>query len=300
MIRPMSKCRNILAVLLTTFLTLMPSLALHAQTMTVTGVVKDSGGVPLAGVSVFVVGTKTGVVTGYEGDYKINVAKGKTLRFSFIGFETQDIKVDKSKIDLQMKEEALTMETVVVTGYSSVELRKSTGAVAVLSSDKLKDNPFKSVDQLLQGQLAGVDVKLTSGRPGAASKVRVAHVIRMPMRHHGIVYRSGSDVPLQIPGHDLAAEQIASGIPRYVLYLFRTVEVAGIIHHRGAVRKTVEHILTAPGVHEMQIQFTLPPQRKRLADFRRIGHLHQPRTPIRAKNRRTNRSRRRQSDKSAS
>ena len=169
----MSKCRNILAVLLTTFLTLMPSLALHAQTMTVTGVVKDSGGVPLAGVSVFVVGTKTGVVTGYDGDYKINVAKGKTLRFSFIGFETQDIKVDKSKIDLQMKEEALTMETVVVTGYSSVELRKSTGAVAVIGSDKLKDNPLKSVDQLLQGQLAGVDVKLTSGRPGAASKVRI-------------------------------------------------------------------------------------------------------------------------------
>ena len=169
----MSKCRNILAVLLTTLLTLMPSLALQAQTMTVTGVVKDSGGVPLAGVSVFVVGTKTGVVTGYDGDYKINVAKGKTLRFSFIGFETQDIKVDKSRIDLQMKEEALTMETVVVTGYSSVELRKSTGAVAVLSSDKLKDNPFKSVDQLLQGQLAGVDVKLTSGRPGAASKVRI-------------------------------------------------------------------------------------------------------------------------------
>ena len=116
MIRPMSKCRNILAVLLITLLTLMPSLALQAQTMTVTGVVKDSNDIPLAGVSVFVVGTKTGVVTGYDGDYKINVAKGKTLRFSFIGFETQDIKVDKSRIDLQMKEEALTMETVVVTG----------------------------------------------------------------------------------------------------------------------------------------------------------------------------------------
>ena len=98
MMRPMSKCRNILAVLLTTFLTLMPSLALHAQTMTVTGVVKDSNDIPLAGVSVFVVGTNTGVVTGYDGDYKINVAKGKTLRFSFIGFETQDIKVDKSRI----------------------------------------------------------------------------------------------------------------------------------------------------------------------------------------------------------
>lgn len=148
-------------------------LPVAAQNMTVTGVVKDSDGIPLAGVSVLVVGTKTGTTTGFDGDFKISVAKGKTLRFSFIGFETLDVKADKAKIDLTMNPEALTMETVVVTGYSSVELRKSTGAVAVVTSDKLKDNPLKSVDQLLQGQLAGVDVKITSGRPGAASKVRI-------------------------------------------------------------------------------------------------------------------------------
>ena len=148
-------------------------LPVAAQSMTVTGVVKDSDGIPLAGVSVLVVGTKTGTTTGFDGDFKISVAKGKTLRFSFIGFETLDVKADKAKIDLTMNPEALTMETVVVTGYSSVELRKSTGAVAVVTSDKLKDNPLKSVDQLLQGQLAGVDVKITSGRPGAASKVRI-------------------------------------------------------------------------------------------------------------------------------
>ena len=148
-------------------------LPVAAQNMTVTGVVKDSDGIPLAGVSVLVVGTKTGTTTGFDGDFKISVAKGKTLRFSFIGFETMDVKADKAKIDLTMNPEALTMETVVVTGYSSVELRKSTGAVAVVTSDKLKDNPLKSVDQLLQGQLAGVDVKITSGRPGAASKVRI-------------------------------------------------------------------------------------------------------------------------------
>ena len=144
-----------------------------AQNITVTGIVKDSDGIPLAGVSVMVPGTKTGTITGFDGDYKLTVAKGKTLRFSFIGFETVDIKVDKAVIDLQMNPEALQMETVVVTGYSSVELRKSTGAVAVLSSEKLKDNPLKTVDQLLQGQLAGVDVKATSGRPGAAAKVRI-------------------------------------------------------------------------------------------------------------------------------
>jgi iron complex outermembrane receptor protein len=169
----MTRCRNIFIGLLSAILYVLPAVQAAAQNMTVTGVVKDSSGEPLAGVSVLVAGTKTGTVTGFDGDYKLTVAKGKTLIFSFIGFETLDIKVDKAKIDVVMNEEALTMETVVVTGYSSVELRKSTGAVAVIGADKLKDNPLKTVDQLLQGQLAGVDVKITSGRPGAASKVRI-------------------------------------------------------------------------------------------------------------------------------
>ena len=180
-----------------------------AQNMTVTGVVKDSDGIPLAGVSVMVPGTKIGTITGFDGDYKISVAKGKTLRFSFIGFETVDVKADKAVIDLVMNPEALQMETVVVTGYSSVELRKSTGAVAVLSSEKLKDNPLKTVDQLLQGQLAGVDVKATSGRPGAAAKVRIRGTNTITGNAEPLWVIDG--VPMQKNIPNLNSSQIKSG-----------------------------------------------------------------------------------------
>ena len=180
-----------------------------AQNLTVTGVVTDTQGEPLPGVSVIIAGTQTGTTTGYNGDYKITVKKGRTLRFSFIGFESVSHKAESSVIDVEMKEEAIMMESVVVTGYSSIELRKSTGAVAVLSADKLKDNPLKSVDLLLQGQLAGVDVKATSGRPGAASKVRIRGTNTITGNAEPLWVIDG--VPMQKNVPNLNSSQIRSG-----------------------------------------------------------------------------------------
>ena len=139
----------------------------------VVGVVTDMAGEPLAGVSVVVQGTQHGTSTDVNGQYSIIVEKGSVLSYSFIGFETKTVKVTKARYDIVLEEEAQTLDHVVVTGYSQVELRKSTGSVAVISGEELKDNPLKSVDQLLQGKLAGVSVQMTSGRPGAAAKVRI-------------------------------------------------------------------------------------------------------------------------------
>lgn len=160
---------------LTLMLLVLPSAVLPAQNdkITVHGVVRDTDGLPMAGVSVMVPGTQNGVNTGYEGDYKLTVDKGSTIRFSFIGFETVDIKVEKDNYDVVLEIAASQLDQVIVTGYSQVEVRKTTGAVAVVSGKELKDSPLKNVDQLLSGKLAGVDVKLTSGRPGATAKIRI-------------------------------------------------------------------------------------------------------------------------------
>lgn len=149
----------------------------HAQgrkeKITVHGTVKDSAGEPITGASVIEIGTKNGVTTGFSGDYSLEVAKGKIIRVTFLGFEDVEIVVEKDRYDIVMEEAATQLEQVVVTGYSNVELRKSTGAVSVVRMDEIKDSPLKNIDQMLQGQLAGVNVTATSGRPGEAAKVRI-------------------------------------------------------------------------------------------------------------------------------
>ena len=168
------KLTGLLAFLLSVLFVAVPAAA-NAQTpqITVSGKITDSSGEPLAGVSVMIPGTMIGVGSGLEGDYSITVDLGSTLRFSCIGFESKDIKATKTHFDVVLEEETMMMDQVVVTGYSQVELRKSTGAVAVIDAEELQGSPLKTVDQLLQGKLAGVNVQMTSGRPGAAASVRI-------------------------------------------------------------------------------------------------------------------------------
>lgn len=175
----------------------------------VVGVVTDMAGEPLAGVSVVVQGTQHGTSTDVDGQYSITVAKGAILSYSFIGFETKTVKVTKARYDIVLEEEAQTLDHVVVTGYSQVELRKSTGAVAVISGEDLKDNPLMSVDQLLQGKIAGVNVKMTSGRPGASATVRIRGTNTLTGNAEPLWVVDG--VPLQKNVPRLNSSQLESG-----------------------------------------------------------------------------------------
>lgn len=179
------------------------------EKISVHGVVKDSEGEPITGASVLEVGTKNGVVTGFEGDYKLEVSKGKIIRFSFLGFEDVDIVVEKDSYDVVLKEAATQLDQVVVTGYSNVELRKSTGAVSVMKMDDIKDSPLKNIDQMLQGQLAGVNVTATSGRPGEAAKVRIRGTNTITGNAEPLWVIDG--VPLQKDVPTINSSQLKSG-----------------------------------------------------------------------------------------
>ena len=89
-----------------------------AQEKTISGNVVDQNNVPLPGVSVIVVGTTRGTQTDFDGNYSISASVGETLRFSYIGQTTVDRSVGAAYvINVQMEEDAETLEEVVVTGY---------------------------------------------------------------------------------------------------------------------------------------------------------------------------------------
>lgn len=151
-----------------------PESRLKAAERTVNGTVKDQAGQPLPGVSISLKGTSKGTVTDASGGFQLAIPDdAATLVFSYIGYVSQEIRVgEQSTISVTMAESTTALDQVVVVGYTTQEAKDVTGAIGILSVDRVKNFPVASVDKLLQGQVAGVQVS-NDGAPGGNSVVRV-------------------------------------------------------------------------------------------------------------------------------
>jgi TonB-linked SusC/RagA family outer membrane protein len=132
-------------------------------------------GLPLAGVNILVVGTTTGTATGANGTYDLVVpSETATLRFSFIGYETQHVPVDgREVIDVVLAIDPILGDEVVVVGYGVQRRRDVTGAISRVEGEDIARVPVMNVEQALQGRVAGVQVIPASGEPGAGAVVRI-------------------------------------------------------------------------------------------------------------------------------
>lgn len=145
------------------------------QQRTISGKVTDSTGVGLPGVSVVVKGTTMGVITDMDGKYTLaKVPENATLQFSFVGMKSQEIAVvNKTVINIILTEEAIGLDEVVAIGYGTAKKTDLTGSVTSVNSGKLTQRAITSLDQKLQGQVAGVQVTQPNGSPGQTPVVRV-------------------------------------------------------------------------------------------------------------------------------
>lgn len=156
-------------------LTLFLALIVHisfAQERTISGAVSDDSG-PLPGVSVLIKGTKVGTETDFDGNYSIKAKSGDVLVFRFVGKKTIEKTVgNSSTINVSMTDDSSILDEVVVTGVASGTSRKKIGvAVNSVRAEDLQDAGAQSIDQALQGKIAGTVIQSTSGQPGQQQNI---------------------------------------------------------------------------------------------------------------------------------
>ena len=139
----------------------------------ITGKVNNDKGEPMQGVSVVVKGTTRGTTTNTTGNFTIDAEVGETLDFSMVGYKTFSLKVgQENTITVQLESEVASISEVVVTGYGTQQRTKVTGAISNVSGKTLNEVPVVSVQQALQGRVAGVQVT-NNGSPGTQPIVRI-------------------------------------------------------------------------------------------------------------------------------
>lgn len=143
----------------------------------VSGTVSDNN-VPIPGVTVLQKGTSNGVVTDFDGNYSIqNVPSDGVLVFSYVGYTPQEVSVsDRTEINVQLKTDVSSLDEVVVVGYGSMKRSDVTGSVVSVSEEAIQESIPTTVDQVLQGRAAGVQIQQNSGAPGASSSIRIRGV----------------------------------------------------------------------------------------------------------------------------
>jgi TonB-linked SusC/RagA family outer membrane protein len=144
--------------------------------ITITGKVTSlDDGEGLPGVNVVVKGTSKGTVTDVSGFYTIDVSSVESvLSFSSVGYVSEEILVgNQTVIDLTLSPDLQSLEEIVVIGYGTQERKDLTGSVSTLDASEVRDMNIASPDQMLQGRLAGVNVKQASSAPGGLTSVRI-------------------------------------------------------------------------------------------------------------------------------
>ena len=139
----------------------------------VTGKVIDDLGEPMIGVSVQVKGTTGGAITDIDGNYSVSVEPGATLVFSYVGYITQEHAVKGGTLNVTLKEDAETLEEVVVIGYGVQKKSSVTGAISQVKAADMENRTITTAAQALQGKTAGVQLITSSGGPGETPTIRV-------------------------------------------------------------------------------------------------------------------------------
>lgn len=185
-----------------------------AQSMRFSGQVTDTDGAPVIGAGLVCIEKNTaGTTTDLDGNFSITLPAGaKTVKFSSVGMKElvyQLIPGRTENVRIIMEWENTELDQVVVTGYAQTSVKRITGSVAVLNSEKFEAKAISSVDALMQGEVAGVSIKSLSGQPGTQAKITIRGSNNITGSSAPLWVVDG--VPLQSESPVLSSEQLATG-----------------------------------------------------------------------------------------
>ncbi len=146
-----------------------------AQNIRVSGTVSEAGGEGIHGAAVQLQGSTTVyAMTDAAGNFTISVPRDGVLVVSCLGYKTQEVAVNgRNFINVELETDTERLEETIVVAYGTVRREAATGSVTQMKSDGLAEAPVSSVDKLLAGKMAGVQVTAQTGQPGAATDIRI-------------------------------------------------------------------------------------------------------------------------------
>ncbi|MDE5849110.1 MAG: SusC/RagA family TonB-linked outer membrane protein, partial [Muribaculaceae bacterium] len=199
-----------------------------AQAAIVKGTVTDEAGEPLIGATVMVAGSSNGTATDFDGNFSIDVEQGKTLKISYIGYLSQDVKVKGNDLKIVLKEDNALLDEVVVVGYGTMKRKDLTGSITTVNSKDFNVGSYTDPGQLLQGKVPGLVVVQNSDPNGGVNSLTL----------RGASTLNGSTEPLYV----------VDGIPGVNLNLIPPSEIESIDVLRDASATAIYGSKAANGV----------------------------------------------------
>ncbi|GAA3619280.1 SusC/RagA family TonB-linked outer membrane protein [Flavivirga jejuensis] len=160
-----------LLIKLTFLLFILFSFSSNAQNKSLSGKVTDEEGKPLSGASVLVKGTNIGTMTDFDGGYTLHVSdQSIVLVFSYLGMEELEIAIgSNTTINATLKSSGIDLDEVVVVGYGTQKKSDVTGSVVTVSTEVLESRPRTSLEQMLQGTMAGMNITINGSNAEGSS-----------------------------------------------------------------------------------------------------------------------------------
>ena len=189
-------------------------------TYLLTGSIVDESGIPVIGANIVEKGTTNGTVTDIDGNFSIQVGANSVLSVSYIGYVSQEIRVEGNKtLNVVLKEDSQSLDEVVVVGYGTQKKVNLTGAVEQVTSEVFDNRSVANATQALQGSIPNLNLQITDGKPTRTASFNVRGTTSIGQGGNALVLIDGVEGdPSMLNPNDIASVSVLKDAASAAIY----------------------------------------------------------------------------------